>query len=226
MADKKILLIEDNNTWTELIRRKIQSLDYEIKIDSAEECMSGMQKLVDEDYDLLIADIEIHDKPRGMCLVRACAKFKKPIPVIIVSAKITPTEVIESLTNHSIKPQDIFLKGNFKTELFLNRILKKLETRIEETPSTDKDPVSVRSIENDNNMADRMRWVLFWVFISLFVIIVAGTLSMIFFDLGTPQPEERSLLVKVFVIEVGICVATLFYSVFNLQRIQKIIPHK
>lgn len=63
-----------------------------------------------------------------------------------------------------------------------------------------------------------MRLVMFWVFISLFVIVVLATLSLIFFGLGSPTPEERSLLFKVFIGEVGAAVVALFYSLFGLRK--------
>lgn len=63
----------------------------------------------------------------------------------------------------------------------------------------------------------KMRWVLFWVFVTAFIIIVLSTLSMIFFGFGQATPEERSLLFKVFIGEIGVSIVALFYSLFGLK---------
>lgn len=63
-----------------------------------------------------------------------------------------------------------------------------------------------------------MRLVMFWVFISLFVIVVLATLLLIFFGVGSPTAEERALLFKIFIVEVGAAVVALFYSLFGLRQ--------
>ena len=63
-----------------------------------------------------------------------------------------------------------------------------------------------------------MRWILFGVFVALFVIIVLGTLSVVFLGFGELADTERSTLFKVFLVEIGIAVVALFYSLFGLKR--------
>lgn len=63
-----------------------------------------------------------------------------------------------------------------------------------------------------------MKWVLFWVFVTTFVLAVLGTLGMIFFGFGTPTPDERAILVKAFLVEIAAAVTLLFYSMFNLKK--------
>lgn len=63
-----------------------------------------------------------------------------------------------------------------------------------------------------------MRWVLFWIFVGLFVVIVIATLAVVFANVGSPTEDERALLFKLFVLEIGVAIATLFYSVFRLKR--------
>jgi hypothetical protein len=67
------------------------------------------------------------------------------------------------------------------------------------------------------NQQDIMRWVLFFVFITLFTVIVIATLLAVFFGVGQLTPSERDLLFKIFIIEIGIAVATLFYALFGLK---------
>jgi DNA-binding NtrC family response regulator len=214
MTTKRILILEDDARWKDIIQKAIEGNEFGafIKIDHAEECMGGMKKLIDFNYDLLISDIGIDDKPGGLCLIRTCSKLRKTIPVIIVSGMITIEEALESLQNYKIEPCDIFLKSEIDLNKFLARVFKKIEDNPNEEATKIED-----TIEN-NNMDKKIKWILFLVIISSFVLIVAGTLAMLFFDFGSPTPEERSVLVKTFIAEIGLCVSTLFYSVFNLRK--------
>jgi len=63
----------------------------------------------------------------------------------------------------------------------------------------------------------RMRWVLFWVFVVLFCVIVFTTLSVVFFNIGVPTETERETLFYTFIVEIGVAVVTLFYSMFKLK---------
>jgi len=71
--------------------------------------------------------------------------------------------------------------------------------------------------ENKNQTAT-MKWTLFWVFVVLFVAIVILTLGSVFFGMGNPTENERSLLFKAFIVEIGLAVVALFYALFNLKR--------
>jgi len=64
----------------------------------------------------------------------------------------------------------------------------------------------------------RMKWILFYVVVSIFVVIVALTIAKVWFDFGSPSPAERSVLFKVFIGEVGLTVLALFKVLFNLKK--------
>lgn len=68
------------------------------------------------------------------------------------------------------------------------------------------------------NQTRTMRWILFWLFTGLFSIIVFATLAVVFYGFGHPTSEERNLLVKVFISEVGASVVALFWSIFKLRQ--------
>ena len=72
-------------------------------------------------------------------------------------------------------------------------------------------------LESGKSQEDRMKWVMFYVFLGLFVLAVLGTLGMVFLGFGTPTEEERSLLVKALIGEIAAAVVALFYSLFNLK---------
>ncbi|UCH96346.1 MAG: hypothetical protein JSV88_05685 [Candidatus Aminicenantes bacterium] len=64
----------------------------------------------------------------------------------------------------------------------------------------------------------RMRNVLFCIFLLFFVVIVAGTIATVFLDFGKPTPDERAVLFKVFMVEIGIAVLALFKILFGLKK--------
>ena len=64
---------------------------------------------------------------------------------------------------------------------------------------------------------DQMRWILFLVFLTLFTLMVVGTLGMVFFNFGAPTVTERELMVKGLIGEVAASVIALFYSIFGLK---------
>lgn len=68
-----------------------------------------------------------------------------------------------------------------------------------------------------SNQKDQMKWVLFWVFLTLFIIMVLGTLAMVFLGFGSPTESERELMVKGLIGEVAACIIALFYSIFGLK---------
>ncbi|MCP4977161.1 MAG: hypothetical protein GY931_13455 [Maribacter sp.] len=63
-----------------------------------------------------------------------------------------------------------------------------------------------------------MRWILFYIFTALFVLIVVMTMATVFFGIGEPTENERDVLFKTFIVEIGLAVATLFYSLFGLKK--------
>lgn len=65
---------------------------------------------------------------------------------------------------------------------------------------------------------EKMKWILFSVFITLFSLAVLGTLGVVFLGFGTPTETEREWLVKGLVLEVAACVVALFYSIFGLKK--------
>ncbi len=63
-----------------------------------------------------------------------------------------------------------------------------------------------------------MRWILFWIFVGLFVVIVLATLGAVFLRYGDLREQERETLFTVFLVEIGVAVVALFYSLFRLKK--------
>lgn len=64
----------------------------------------------------------------------------------------------------------------------------------------------------------RMKWILFFIFTSIFVLLVAATVMVVFFGIGSPSPKEREFLFHVFIGEVGLSVLALFKVLFGLKK--------
>ncbi len=64
----------------------------------------------------------------------------------------------------------------------------------------------------------KMKWVLFWVFIAIYIIVTLLTILALFFDLGNLATDYKTPLFTTFIIETGVGIITLFYSLFGLSR--------
>ena len=60
--------------------------------------------------------------------------------------------------------------------------------------------------------------ILFITFWLIYLLTSIGTLAMLFLGFGTVLEGERDILVNVFLVESGIAVIALFYSVFGLKK--------
>lgn len=63
----------------------------------------------------------------------------------------------------------------------------------------------------------QMRWILFYVFLGLFVVIVAWTVLAVFMNVGNISAAHRDTLFNAFIVEIGAAVIALFYSIFELK---------
>ncbi len=70
----------------------------------------------------------------------------------------------------------------------------------------------------DPEQARIMRWALFWIIVTLYVVIVLATLSTLFLEFGNLTTQERGTLFTVFLVEIGVAVFALFYAIFGLRK--------
>ncbi len=71
-------------------------------------------------------------------------------------------------------------------------------------------------MKEDQN--EKMRWILFWIFIGLYVIITVLTILALFYGLGSLAEEYKKTLFTTFIVETGVGVVTLFYALFGLRK--------
>ena len=65
-----------------------------------------------------------------------------------------------------------------------------------------------------------MRWVLFWVMTISFVVIFVATFFAVFFGFGKLDDVEKTQLFRVFIIEIGVAISALFYSLFGIRSVK------
>lgn len=69
----------------------------------------------------------------------------------------------------------------------------------------------------DINQKKQMQWYMFFTFLFLFVTVSALTIMALFFGVGQLEDKYKDNLTWAFVLEVGVAVLALFYSVFDLK---------
>lgn len=65
---------------------------------------------------------------------------------------------------------------------------------------------------------EKMRWILFWIFIGFYVVITILTILALFFGLGNLTEGYKNTLFTTFIIETGVGVIALFYALFGLKK--------
>jgi len=71
---------------------------------------------------------------------------------------------------------------------------------------------------SEKKQTRRMRWILFYVVVSIFVVVAIYAILVACFHIGDPKPSVRDFLFNVFIGEVGIVVMALCYKLFNLKK--------
>lgn len=71
---------------------------------------------------------------------------------------------------------------------------------------------------NVPDQKDRMRWIIFWVFLILFAITTVLTLLSLFAFIPAPDEDIKQNLYYVYIIELAIAISALFYSLFGLKK--------
>lgn len=81
--NRRILVIDDDATMTELIKRELEQLGYSVVTDTSPQ--RALQTLLSEDFGIILTDINM----RGMSGVELCervAQLREETPVIVMTA--------------------------------------------------------------------------------------------------------------------------------------------
>lgn len=104
MAKSKILMVEDNAIWQDLIREVLGMESREIWC--AANYREAKELLVHHTFDVAVVDIRLEDSdPRnigGMLLLDAIAASKSRVPVILLTAYGTPELVRDAFRKYNV----------------------------------------------------------------------------------------------------------------------------
>jgi hypothetical protein len=70
----------------------------------------------------------------------------------------------------------------------------------------------------DQRQGDRMRWILFAVFVGIFAAVAGSTIWVAFFRDNWLNADDRNLIIRLFLGETALAVMALFYAAFGLRR--------
>lgn len=125
----RALILEDESSLREILSIVLSEFDYEI--DEAENLKEGMEKVGQEEYDLILADLRLPDGS-GMELVRKVKKEKPETEVIIITA-FASTETIKEAFDLGVYD---YVEKPFKLEdlkLILRNVTDKIKLKRKQT---------------------------------------------------------------------------------------------
>lgn len=82
--EKKVLIIEDDPDIGDLLELHLKDLD--LNLDRAEDGEVGLQKALDNDYELVLLDLML-PKLNGMDVCKKIREYKKSLPILMLTAK-------------------------------------------------------------------------------------------------------------------------------------------
>ena len=137
MAQKKILVVDDEPSVLKVLKRRLESKHYDVI--TAEDGLEGLEKALEGKPDLIISDIMMPTMDGYTFIKKLKAKpgFSR-IPVIILTAK---EKMQDLFLFEGIKECDYIVKP-FETEELLNKIVQLLH-RVDEHLGPDSPAPSV-----------------------------------------------------------------------------------
>ncbi len=130
----KLLIIEDDKTLLNLLKRKLEKEGYDLEI--AEDGEEGLTKIKEENPDLVLLDI-IMPKKSGFDVLRAMSQEKetKDIPVIIISNSGQPVEIEKAKETGPVV--DYLIKADFTPAEVSTKVKDYLDKNFSESESSD-----------------------------------------------------------------------------------------
>ncbi len=124
----QILLIDDDERHSKLLQNYLER--FSMELDCAGEAKSGLQKLAENDYDLLLLDVMLPGRD-GFDICREVRK-KNSIPIIMLTAR---GDVIDRVSGLELGADDYIAKPFEPRELVarIQTILRRVEPQLEES---------------------------------------------------------------------------------------------
>ncbi len=107
---KKILLIEDEEAIRRVLKRIIEQLDKEYVVEEASDGVEGMEKIKNQDFDLVLCDIKMPKKD-GIEVLEETKEIKPEIPFLMISGHGDLETAVETMRKGAFdyisKPPDL-----------------------------------------------------------------------------------------------------------------------
>jgi DNA-binding response OmpR family regulator len=149
----KILLIDDDKRHSSLLKNYLQR--YSIELDCAEEANSGLQKLTQNKFDLLLLDVMLPGRD-GFDICREVRK-KNSIPIIMLTAR---GDVIDRVSGLELGADDYIAKPFEPRELVarIQTILRRVDAKANDGQTLRFDGIVIdrdaRTVEVDGEPID------------------------------------------------------------------------
>lgn len=136
--EKKVLIVEDDPDIADLLQLHISDLN--LDLDRAEDGENGLQKALENDYELVILDIML-PKLNGMDVCKKIRESKKSLPILMLTAK---SEEFDKVLGLELGADDYLTKPFSIRELIarIKAIIRRVNAVIEEQSSGESKELS------------------------------------------------------------------------------------
>jgi len=142
MMDRKVLIIEDDADIADLLELHLKDLD--LNLDRADDGEFGLQKALENDYELVILDLML-PKLNGLDVCKRIREQKKSLPILMLTAK---SEEFDKVLGLELGGDDYLTKPFSIRELIarIKAIIRRVNAVIEEQVSSDVKELSFGSL--------------------------------------------------------------------------------
>jgi len=144
--NKKVLLIEDDPIIADLLEIHLKDLD--LKLESADDGESGLEKAINNDYELVILDLML-PKMDGLDVCKGIREKKKSMPILMLSAR---AEEFDKILGLELGADDYMTKP-FSIRELLARI-KSIIRRVKVLKEGDPDNAPKKELKFDTLFID------------------------------------------------------------------------
>jgi two-component system, OmpR family, alkaline phosphatase synthesis response regulator PhoP len=131
--DRKVLIIEDDADIADLLELHLKDLD--LSLDRADDGEFGLQKALENDYELVILDLML-PKLNGLDVCKGIREKKKSLPILMLTAK---SEEFDKVLGLELGADDYLTKPFSIRELIarIKAIIRRVNAVIEDQVSSD-----------------------------------------------------------------------------------------
>jgi len=119
---KKILIVEDEELLLNLLKKKLEELNYEVLI--AKDGIAGLKAIKENEVDLILLDV-VMPKMGGFELLEKMGEDEtiKKVPVVIISNSGQPVEIEKA---KRLGANDWLIKTEFDPQEVVDKVIKQI----------------------------------------------------------------------------------------------------